>query len=109
MADSKPNVAALIAQMPDTDQQKLNPKNPDAINTASKFTGPDPQEAQKAFTAILEAGRESILELLAALRDPSDADFKDYKTGYVLHGIVSWQGEDASDCGDIRLLDSKPC
>ena len=92
MADSKPDVAALIAQMPDTDQQKLNPKNAAAINTASKFTGPDPQEAQKAFTAILEGGRESILELLAALRDPSDADFKDYKAGYVLHGLCLQAG-----------------
>jgi hypothetical protein len=86
MADSKPDVAALTAQMPDTDQQKLNPKDPGAEKTASKFTGPEPQEAHKAFAAILEAGRESILELIAMLRDPADADFKNYKPGYVLHG-----------------------
>jgi len=87
MADSKPNVAALIAQMPDTDQQKLNPNDANAVKTASKFTGPDPVEAEKAFAAIFASGRESILEVLAALREPSDGDFKDYKAGYVLHGL----------------------
>jgi hypothetical protein len=29
--------------------------------------------------------------------------------GYVLHGSVSWRGEDADDHGTIRLRDSKPC
>jgi HEAT repeat protein len=87
MADSKPNVAALIAQMPDTDQQKLNPNDAKAVNTASKFTGPEPAEAEKAFAAILAGGRESILEVIAVLREPLDADFKDYKAGYVLHGL----------------------
>jgi HEAT repeat protein len=97
MADSKPDVAALIAQMPDTDQQKLNPNDAKAVNTASKVTGPEPVDAEKAFAAILAGGRESILELLGALRDPSDADFKDYKAGYVLHGLclmASAQGKD---------------
>lgn len=92
MADSKPNVAALIAQMPDTDQQQKNPNDPNAVKTASKVTGPDPQEAQKAFAAILDGGRETILELIAALRDPSDADFKDYKAGYVLHRVCLLAG-----------------
>lgn len=87
MADPKPNVAALVAQMPDTDRQKLNPNDANAVNTGCKFTGPDPAEAQKSFAAILAGGRESILELLALLRDPSDDDFKDYKAGYVLHGL----------------------
>ena len=87
MADSKPNVAALLAQMPDTDQQKLNPAKADAVSIASKFTGPETKDAEKVCAEILAGGRESILELLAALRDPSDADFKDYKAGYVLHGL----------------------
>jgi HEAT repeat protein len=87
MADSKSNVAALIAQMPDTDQQKLNPNDAKAVQTASKFTGPDPADAGKAFAAILAGGRESFLEVIAALRDPADDDFKDYKAGYVLHGL----------------------
>ncbi len=92
MADTKPDVAALIAQMPDTDQQKLNPKDPGAVKTASKFTGPDPAEAEKVFSAILAGGRESILEVIAALREPSDEDFRDYKAGYVLHGLVLQTG-----------------
>jgi HEAT repeat protein len=87
MADSKPDVAALIAQMPDTDQQKLNPKDANAVKTGSKFTGPELAEAEKVFGAILAGGRESVTEVLAALRDPVDEDFKDYKAGYVLHGL----------------------
>lgn len=92
MADSKPNIAALVAQMPDTDQQKLNPKDANAAGIASKFTGPEPEDAEKVWAAIIAGGRESILELLAALRDPSDADFKDYKAGYVLHSLCLQAG-----------------
>jgi len=92
MADSKPNIAALIAQTPDTDQQKQNPGKPDAAGIASKFTGPEPGAAEKVFAEIMAGGRESILELLAALRDPADADFKDFKAGYVLHGLCLYAG-----------------
>ena len=92
MADSKPNIAALIAQMPDTDQQKLNPKDPAAAGIHSKFTGPEPEVAEKVFAAIIEGGRESILELLAALREPGDAGYTDYKARYVLHGMCLHAG-----------------
>jgi len=92
MADNKPTITVLLAQMPDTDQQKLNPKDPNAAGIASKFTGPEPEEAGKVSAAIMAGGRESILELLAVLRDPSDADFKDYKAGYVLHGLCLYAG-----------------
>ncbi len=93
MADSKPIVAALVAQMPDTDQQKLNPKDPNAVNSASKFTGPEPVDAEKVWAAIMAGGRESVLELLASLRDPADADFNDYKAGYVLHSLCLFAGQ----------------
>ena len=92
MADSKPDIAALIAQTPDTDQQKQNSGKPDAAGIASKFTGPEPEAAEKVFAEIMAGGRESILELLAALRDPADADFKDFKAGYVLHGLCLYAG-----------------
>jgi HEAT repeat protein len=90
MADSKPNVAALIAQMPDTDQQKLNPNDANAVKTGSKFTGPETEEAVKVYEAVLRSGPEGIAELIAAVRDPSDEDFKDYKAGYLLHGLCLW-------------------
>ena len=92
MADSKPNVAALIAQMPDTDHQKLNPTDPKAAGIHSKFTGPEPEAAEKVFAAIIEGGRESILELVTALREPGDPGFTDYKTRYVLHGMCLLAG-----------------
>ena len=97
MADSKPNIAALVAQMPDTDQQKLNPKDPNAAGIASKFTGPEPADAEKTSAEILAGGRESVMELLVALRDPTDEDFKDYKAGYVLHGLCLYAGVPGRD------------
>lgn len=109
MPATKPNVAALVEQMPETDKEiqarqaaakppppaegsdKPKPKA-DPWGAASKFTGPDPEAAEKIFTEILSGGRESILELLSLVREPSDADYKNYKAGYVLHGLVIYLG-----------------
>jgi HEAT repeat protein len=105
MAAMKPNVAALVEQMPETDRdiqakadeakQQVQPDSPDKpkpqpirLGAASKFTGPDPDAAEKIFAEILSGGRESIRELLGLVREPSDADYKNYKAGYVLHGLV---------------------
>ena len=120
MAAPKPNVAALVEQMPETDKDiqakeetakqqaqpdapdKPKPK-PDRWGAASKFTGPDPQAAAKIFAEILAGGRESITELLALVREPSDADYKNYKAGYVLHGLVILAGR-AGQENQRRLL-----
>jgi hypothetical protein len=109
MAATKPNVAALVEQMPDTDKDiqakaeeakqqaqpdapdKPKPK-PDRGGAASKFTGPDPDAAEKIFVEILAGGRDSIVELLQLVREPSDADYKNYKPTYVLHGLVIYSG-----------------
>jgi hypothetical protein len=87
MADSKSDVAALIAQIPDTDHQKKNAGDADAAGVASKFTGPEPAEAEKIFAGILAGGPAGISDLVAAVHAPSDAEFRDYKAGYVLHGL----------------------
>src|SRR5439155_16039598 len=71
------------------DKPKLTP---DRWGAASKFTGPEPDKAEKIFAAILSGGRESILELLELVREPGDADYKNYKAGYVLHGLVIYVG-----------------
>src|SRR6185295_2427450 len=96
MAATKPNVAALVEQMPETDRDiqakadearqqaqpdapdKPKPK-PDRLGATSKFTGPDPDKAEKIFTEILSGGRESVMELIELVREPSDADYKNYK------------------------------
>jgi HEAT repeat protein len=105
MAAMKPNVAALVEQMPETDRdiqaradeakRQAQPDSPDTprpqpirLGAASKFTGPDPDAAERIFMEILSGGRQSILELLALVREPGDADYKNYKAGYVLHGLV---------------------
>lgn len=120
MAATKPNIAALVEQMPDTDKQiqakaeeakqqtqpdapdKPKPK-PDRSDAASKFTGPDFGAAEKIFTTILSGGRDSIVELLELVREPSDADYKNYKPGYVLHGLVIYAGR-AGQESQRRLL-----
>jgi HEAT repeat protein len=120
MPATKPNVAALVEQMPDTDKEirakqaeagpqtqldapdKPKPK-PDQWGAASKFTGPDPSAAEKVFAEILSGGRERIVELLGLVREPSDADYKDYKASYVLHGLVIYVGR-AGNQSQRRLL-----
>jgi hypothetical protein len=112
MPATKPNVAALVEQMPDTDKEiqakeeeakqpaqpdtpeKPKPK-PDRFGAASKFTGPDPGVAEKIFAEILSGGRDSIVELIGLVREPADADYKNYKAGYVLHGLVIYAGRAA--------------
>jgi len=120
MAATKPNVAALVEQMPDTDKdiqakaeeakQQAQPEasdkpkpKPDRLGAASKFTGPDPDDAEKIFAAILSGGRNSIVELLELVREPSDSDYKNYKPTYVLHGLVICTGR-AGQENQRRLL-----
>lgn len=112
----KPNITAIIQSMPETDrdlkaredwskaQEKAQAEAPDQpkpkppqFGEASKFTGPEPVAAKGAFTQILDGDRESILELLALVRDPADADYKDYKAAYVLHGVVLEAGKPGND------------
>ena len=120
MAASKPSVAALVEQMPETDNDikakqeeagaqpqvdapdKPNRK-PERLGSASKFTGPDPGVAEKIFTEILSGGRESITELLELVREPSDPDYKNYKAGYVLHGLVILVGR-SGNAAQRRLI-----
>lgn len=110
----------LVEQMPDTDKDiqakaeeakqqaqadasdKPKPK-PDRLGSASKFTGPDPGAAEKVFTEILSGGRDSLVELLELVREPSDADYKNYKATYVLHGLVILTGR-AGQENQRRLL-----
>jgi HEAT repeat protein len=120
MAATKPNVAALVEQMPETDRdiqakaeaakQEAQPDTPDKPKPkaerpggASKFTGPDPDAAEKIFGEILSGGRESITELLGLVREPGDPDYRNYKAGYVLHGLVILAGRTGHE-NQRRLL-----
>ena len=116
----KPNIAALVEQMPDTDKDiqakqeearqqaqpagadKAKPK-PDRFGSASKFTGPEPAVAEKVFAEILSGGRESLLELINLVREPRDADYKSYKPSYVLHALVIHAGS-ADNAEQRRLI-----
>jgi HEAT repeat protein len=118
MATPKPNIAVLVEQMPDTDkqmqakqpaadateQQKKKPQ-PDRFGDASKFTGPEPEAAEKVFVEILAGGRKSLLELIGLVHDPSDPDFKNYKAAYVLHGLAIYVGRPGQERQRQMLVD----
>jgi len=111
------NIAELVEQMPETDndilakrqaaeaqntEQKDQKKKPARYGEASKFTGPDPGAAAKIFETILGGGRGAIVELIGLIRDPSDSDFKNYKAGYLLHGLAIYAGRPGQEAR--RLL-----
>jgi HEAT repeat protein len=78
MATTKPDIKALVAQMPDADKP----------GQTSKFTGPEPGKAKDIYEAILAGGRNSLLELIGLLRDPNDPAPKDFRAEYVVHGLA---------------------
>ena len=78
MRAMKPDVAALVARMPESDEP----------GKESKFTGPDPAEAAKVFDEILAGGPESVEELISLVHDVTDDGFKDYRPEYVLHCLA---------------------
>lgn len=93
MADNQPDVKALVAQMPEVDKP----------GTASKFTGPAWEDAEKISDAILAGGQPRLLELLALVKAPDDPEFDNYKPEYVLHGIVLLVGRTGRE-KDRRLV-----
>src|SRR5512135_1348865 len=102
----KQNIAELVERMPETDSdirakqkaaqeaagqtqsENKKPTREPKLGEASKFTGPDPEAAKKIFETILLGGRDSLVELLALIHDPSESEYKNYKPAYVLHGIA---------------------
>lgn len=78
MQDAKPNVAELVARMPDSDSP----------GKESKFTGPDPALAEGVFREILAGGADSLRELVALVSDPTGPGPVDFRAEYVLHGIA---------------------
>ena len=77
------NVAAIVEQLPDADRP----------GTASKFTGPEPDEAKKLVASILSGGREAILELAEMIRDANGKGEKNFKPGYLLHAVALRVGD----------------
>ena len=77
------NVAAIVEQLPDADRP----------GTASKFTGPAPDEAKKLVASILSGGREAILELAEMIRDANGKGEKNFKPGYLLHAVALRVGD----------------
>lgn len=100
MAATQPNVAELVARMPEVDRQK--PNEDPKPGQQGKFTAPNPDVAEKIFLEILAGGRDSVQTLVRLVRAPGDSDFQDYKAGYVLHGLVILVGRPGKE--EDRLL-----
>mgnify|MGYP001346748081 CR=1 FL=1 len=77
------NIAEIVNKLPDADR----------AGTASKFTGPAPEEAKKLVAAVLSGGREAILELAEMIRDANGKGEKNFKPGYLLHAIALRVGD----------------
>lgn len=91
------NLIDLVEKLPPTDREieiakaaekaaqdpaaRPPPKEPGP----SKFTGPDPAQAEELCEQVLAGGRARLAELIRLLRDPADPNFKNYKPEYLLH------------------------
>jgi HEAT repeat protein len=93
MQSKKPDVAALVLRMPDSDEP----------GKTSKFTGPDPAEAAKVFEEILAGGADAVADLIGLIRDTADPAFKDYRAQYVLHGLALHAGGPGNEEGRKAL------
>jgi len=78
MKPPKTSIADLVDRMPPADKP----------GEESKFTGPQPKEAEKIVAEILQAGRDGLLQLLDLLRWPGEEGYKDYRAQYALHCIA---------------------
>lgn len=105
MAATKINLAELIDKLPPTDleieaqkaaekspTEQPKPKGKPREDHGSKFTGPDPDVANKMCEDILAGGRASVIELIGLSRDPAGPDFKNYKADYLLHCLTIYVG-----------------
>jgi HEAT repeat protein len=61
-----------------------------ALDKRGTFTGPTWEDAIKVFDAVLAGGKESVVGVVAMLKDVDDGS--DYKARYVLHGLAQYVG-----------------
>src|SRR5438552_14424178 len=61
-----------------------------ALDKRGTFTGPTWEDAIKTFDAVLAGGRESVVGVVAMLKDIDDGS--DHKARYVLHGLAQYVG-----------------
>jgi HEAT repeat protein len=103
---AQPNIAELVEKLPPTDREieaqkaaekvQQDPAKPPAKPSkepgASKFTGPEPEVAHQLCDQVLAGGRESVMQLIALVRDPASPEFKNYKPEYFLHCLTLYVG-----------------
>ncbi len=80
-------IADLIAELPDADRP----------GKESKFTGPQREAAWKVASAIVDGGRQSLLELVGMIRDGTGDGEANYKPGYALHCVALWVSADGRE------------
>lgn len=77
----------------------------DKLGRDSKFTGPDPDQAQAIFNQVLAGGAAALRELIGLIREPASPEFKSYKAEYLLHGLVMYAGGQGRDAQRTLLTE----
>src|SRR5258706_16421683 len=111
MPASKPIIAELLEQMPRVDREieaekaaQKTPPVPDLED--SKFTGPDPELADKICAEVFDGGRGSVVELIEMIHAPGDAAFKNYKAEYLCHCLTTYAGSPGRDAHRKQLVET---
>jgi hypothetical protein len=116
-------IAELVEQMPATDRELETVKamlqaeagTPAEAKTQrgfagmggeSKFTGPNPEAAAHICEQVLAGGRDSLIELIGAIRDPGDPGFVNYKAEYLLHCLVIYAGRPGKEAQRRLVIDT---
>ena len=96
MQESKRDIKTLVGLIPDADEPEKT----------SKFTGPSPEIAAKICDEVLAGGQESLLELIAMLRPPSEQGPRDFKAGYLLHCLAVHVGRTGKEAERTMLAET---
>ncbi len=68
------------------------------------FTGPTWEDAAAIFDAVLAAGREGVVGVVAMLHDTDDG--QDYKARYVLHGLAQYLGRPGKEAARAVFVEA---
>src|SRR5258706_15039968 len=84
-------LAEIVGQIPELDKR-------------GTFTGPTWDDAIKIFDAVLAGGKESVVGVVAMLKDLDDGS--DYKARYVLHGLAQYLGRPGKEAARATFAEA---
>jgi|YelNatPaOPRAMG01_1025707.scaffolds.fasta_scaffold09413_5 HEAT repeat protein len=113
------SLTELVEKLPPTDreleaakatekaaQEGATPPPPAKAPVPSKFTGPDPAQADALCEQVLAGGRARLMELIELVRDPADPSFNNYKPEYLLHCLSTYVARPGKETQRRLLIDA---